>query len=135
MTETIGIAVGLIIHSFFIWCAVYYGTQCSHSGYQHIKKHKRAVNWALVTLLLLIIYIEFFVQLYSTAELPVWILYTHLVFAAPYFLLLVAVRFFFTGEKIPTYHHYWGKTVIFFYSGTIATGILLLLTLNNLIFT
>ena len=132
MPATIGIVVLFSIVGFFMWRVICYGRRCAQHGHEHIITHKRAVNLALVAVVPLIVLIEVFARFLSETAPPAWMLGVHLSFAVPFLTLLLVLRFWVTGEKIPKYHRSLAYLCAAAFVGTLTTGIIMLILLNVL---
>lgn len=130
MLTTAGIVLLFSIIAIFMWRTVCYGRRCAERGHEHMTMHKRAVNFALITVIPLIVLIEVFAHFLSETEPPAWMLGVHLLFAIPFLTLLLVLRFFVTGERIPKYHRPIAYFCVAAFVGTLTTGVTMLTLLN-----
>jgi uncharacterized protein (DUF983 family) len=127
----------IIMFSLLAWCmarVVCRGRKCAATGFEHMEIHKSAVNQALVVTIILIVLVELLVHFSPDLNTPSWLFRIHLLFAIPYLLLLIALRFWISGDKNPKAHKPLGYTTVAAYSGTLITGIAMLFLGSTVLF-
>jgi hypothetical protein len=102
-----------------------------HGYYQSLQaQHHDLARMFLVGVLAILIVAEFMVRI-SEPTMRGWLFYTHLGFAIPGLIGLLAIHKKYNGIKHPRVHCYLGRMVMIFVFGTIFTGIPLFMSISG----
>ena len=120
------VVIGIAVLATCVWRTILWGRKCAGEGTVHMPHHKRMVNYTLCATVVLILFIEVFSKFADIHIKDTWLFVVHLSFAVPFLLLLIALRFWVTGERYRRLHRPLAYTLAGSFIGVLVTGVLIL---------